>query len=109
MQNLGNALSQLERWDEAESAYLRARSVVGDDPRITEALGGVWLKLERWQEAASAYEQCIAERPGDIELRRNLGLAVFKFETQKAYRKAHPGETSDAQCDTDDGSSFPKL
>lgn len=88
--NLGTALAKLERWNQAETAYLQARSLAADDARLTEMLAGVWLKLERWQEAASAYEQCLAASPDDAQLQRNLGIAVFKLETQKAYRIANP-------------------
>lgn len=106
--NLGNALSKLERWNEAESAYLEARAVAGSDPCIIEALGSVWLKLERWEEAAAAYGQCVASSPGNIELRRNLGIAVFKSESHKAYCKAHPGGTPRTQHTQDDTFSPPE-
>lgn len=109
LENLGNALSKLNRWSEAESAYLGARSIAGDNPRLAEALGGVWLKLQRWEEAASAYEQCVAQCPDSIELRRNLGIAVFKFETHKAYCAAHPDAKSITQCSEYDNVSLPEL
>jgi tetratricopeptide (TPR) repeat protein len=106
---LGNALAKLERWREAESAYLQARSVTGDDLHVTEALAGVWLKLERWQEAVSAYEQCFALARDNMQLQRNLGIAVFKLETQKAYRKAHPNAISNASYSEDEQLPLPEI
>ncbi len=107
--NLGTALSKLERWHEAESAYCRARQVLPDDLRLAEALAGVWLKLERWQEAASAYEKCLAARPDDAQLQRNLGIAIFKHETQKAYLKANPDAVLPTQTPGAEALPLPAL
>ena len=59
--NLGNALRQLGRLEEARSAYARAIELVSDNPYLYHNLGEVEALLGNMQGAIVAFEQALAQ------------------------------------------------
>ncbi len=73
---LGNAYSELERFEEAEAAYLKALEL---DPAYADArsnLAVAYYMLGRPAEAEETIRQVLSEHPQDADLHYNLGSVL---------------------------------
>ncbi len=89
--NLGNALKQLKRLEEAAAAYERAARIRPDLAPAHHNLGSVLQSLERLDEAAAAYRRTLAIMPQSVETTRNLGMVLQRLgcmdEAIAAFRR----------------------
>jgi len=90
--NLGVALQQLRRWDEALACFSRAVAI---DPSFADAWfnrGVIAGALARWDEALASYMRAIRLQPGNPRYLNNAGNALQKMrrwnEALGAYQAA---------------------
>jgi tetratricopeptide (TPR) repeat protein len=74
--DLGCALADLERWDEARRAFESALVNRPGDPAALNGLGYVLYRLDRTQDAIDCYRQALTKRE-DPQYHLNLGLAYL--------------------------------
>nr|WP_317264515.1 tetratricopeptide repeat protein [Arthrospira sp. SH-MAG29] len=100
---MGDALLQLERWDEAAQAYQNAIGLKDDFAWSHYNLGEALSKLQRWDEAIKAYKDaieiksdlpCIHEKLGDA-LRYQVPPNLE--EISQAYEQAIQANPQDLQ------------
>jgi tetratricopeptide (TPR) repeat protein len=88
--NLGNALQESGKFDEAVIAYQNAIAQNPDFSWSYHSLGDVLLKLEQWEEAVAAYRKAVELNPDFSWSYHNLGDALVKLkqweEAAAAYR-----------------------
>lgn len=75
--NLGDALSRLERWEDAVSEYQRSIGEAPDQASTHVNLGSALARLNRWKEAVSAYRQAQAREPSMSGLSGWLAAALM--------------------------------
>jgi tetratricopeptide (TPR) repeat protein len=78
--NLGIALQQLERAEEAEAAYRAALRIVPRDASTLANLGLLLHERGRANEAADCCRQALAINPALAEVRNTLGLVLLDRE-----------------------------
>jgi tetratricopeptide (TPR) repeat protein len=76
---MGCALADLERWDEAKQAFEGALTAQKDDAAALNGLGYVFYRQARVEEAIGCYRQALAGKD-DPQFRLNLGLAYLAQE-----------------------------
>ncbi|MBI1889502.1 MAG: tetratricopeptide repeat protein [Burkholderiales bacterium] len=90
--NVGNALREQGRPEEALACYRRALAIKADLPEAHYNLGNALQALGRFAEAAQSYRQAIQIRPHYAEAFNNLGTAlknIGQFEASyDSYRQA---------------------
>lgn len=90
--NLGNALAENGKLDEAEAAYRRSLQLRGRYPKSFYNLGNTLKKLGRRDEAIEAYQNAVRLNPDYLIAYINLGntlqLQGRIDESVEAYRKA---------------------
>ena len=82
---LGNALQNLGKSDEAIAAYQQLLQI---NPNVAPAhcnLGSIWQIQGKFEEAIASYQQAIKLKPDFVMAYRNLGSL---FANQKQFRKA---------------------
>ena len=62
--NLGNALSEQGRWDEAIAAYDEAMRIRPDEPRVLKCLAITLCRQEKFGAALEAFRRAVQVRPG---------------------------------------------
>ena len=77
--NLGNALAQIGRADEAVSSYRHALALMPQFPEAHNNLGNVLVDLGRLDEALASYRQAIRIKPDYPEGHDNLGKALLRL------------------------------
>lgn len=90
--NLGLALSQASRFDEAIRHYEHGLRLKPDDAEAHNNLAVVLMQVGRLDDAIRHYEQAIRFKPGYAEAHSNLGLALTQAgrlqEAAKALEQA---------------------
>ncbi|WP_411883849.1 tetratricopeptide repeat protein [Polaromonas sp. YR568] len=90
--NLGNALKDQRRLDEAEAAFRRALLLDPDDASTHNNLGVLLKEGRRPDEAEAAYRRALTLRPDYAEALNNLANLLRKSgrldEAEAAYRRA---------------------
>ncbi|MFM6401409.1 tetratricopeptide repeat protein, partial [Planktothrix sp.] len=90
--NLGDALRELQRWDEAAEAYRKAINLNGNFALSHHNLGDVLVKKEKLEEAIAAYQKAIELDPNFVWSYYNLGDVLAQKEEWEsaiaAYRSA---------------------
>ncbi len=90
--NLGNALKNLDRLQDAAAAYERAVALRPDLAPAHNNLGNALQALGRHAEAEAAYRRTIALAPDVADTHRNLGIVLQRLgredEAEAAYRRA---------------------
>ncbi|MDB5096919.1 MAG: glycosyl transferase family 2 [Cyanobacteria bacterium RYN_339] len=77
--DLGCALADLEKWDDAKKAFQGALDTKADDAAALNGLGYVFYRQAKMAEAIGCYRQALAGRD-DPQYRLNLGLAYLSQE-----------------------------
>ena len=100
--NLGNVLSDLNRYEEAEAAYRKAIELDPTDAAVYTNLGVLLGELKRYEEAEAAYRKAIELAPADAAAHTNLGVLLGELkryeEAEAAYRKAIELAPADAKA-----------
>jgi tetratricopeptide (TPR) repeat protein len=90
--NLGVALKELGRFEEAEASYNQAIAVKSDFAEAHCNLGNMLQKLGRLEESEANYNQAIAVKSDFAEAHCNLGATLQKLgrleEAEASYRQA---------------------
>lgn len=74
--NLGNALKELHRFDEALESYKAALKLQADDADTHYNRGIVLQALQRQEEALESYDRALALNPGDEQAWNNRAVAL---------------------------------
>ena len=89
--NLGYALSELNKLEEAIDSYRKAILLMPDDADIYYNLGLILSELREWDKAVHAYKRAIHLKPDDADAFFNLGLVLTELnkwdKAVDAYRK----------------------
>ena len=72
--NLGFALFNLERYEEARACCEKALALKPDFPMAQRNLGNALLHLKRGEQAVAAFTRAIELKPDDVEACCNRGL-----------------------------------
>jgi glycosyltransferase involved in cell wall biosynthesis/Flp pilus assembly protein TadD len=86
--NLGIALKETGRWDEAAAAYARAISLKPDYPEAFNNRGILCKDQGRLEEASSWFRRAVASRPDYAEAYNNLGLTLKTHEAVEEAAEA---------------------
>jgi len=90
--NLGAALTELGRFDEAVTSFQSALTLKPDQPDTHSNLGAALARMGRLDEAAGAFREAVRLRPKFAEAITNLGAALAKVgqidEAIAQYRQA---------------------
>jgi len=91
--NYGNALSNIDRIDDAEKAYRKAIELDSQCWEAWAGLGNILVKFRKdSQGAEEAYRKALAVNSEDIDLLRNIGLLLWESgraaEAEKTCRQA---------------------
>jgi len=74
--NLGNALRDSGRVDEAMASFRRALALRPDFPEANNNLGNAFREIGRLDNAVACFRRALAQRPGFPEANNNLGLVL---------------------------------
>ena len=77
--NLGRALDQLGRWQEAEAALTEAHALAPGDSAVHIALARTYSGWGKAEELLARYRRAVAERPDDALLKRNAAAVLFQL------------------------------
>lgn len=77
--NLGNALKELGRFDEALASYERALALQPDDADIHYNRGSALQTLGRHDEALASFERAITLNPGDVDAFNNRAVVLYEL------------------------------
>ncbi|ERI86118.1 tetratricopeptide repeat protein [Bacteroides pyogenes F0041] len=86
MYNLGNALSQQQKFKDAMEQYTAAAKIEKDKPKLSQIYHnmGVLLQAARdYAQAVEAYKMSLRNNPSDHETRYNLALAQKMLKNQQ--------------------------
>lgn len=103
--NLGNALYQQGKWEDAATRFEQAAKSAPDHPQKADALhnlGNAYLKQQKYQEAVTAYEQSLRLRPGDAETKQNLQMAKKKLKEEQQRKQQQQKEQQQQQPQNQD-------
>jgi tetratricopeptide (TPR) repeat protein len=78
--NLGSALRQQKRWDEAQIIYERALTVNPNDAEAHYGLGMVFAQNDDTARAFNALQKALKLRPGYPEALNNLGILYLRTQ-----------------------------
>jgi Flp pilus assembly protein TadD len=111
--NLGNALQELGRLDEAESSFKQAIALKPDFAEAYSSLGNTLQKQLRLDEAENSYNKAIALKPGYAEAHSNLGVALQDLgrfeEAEDSFKKAIELKTDFAEAHSNLGNTLKEL
>jgi len=84
--NLGNALAQQGKFDEATAAYERFKDRTNDPVERAKAdynLGNIYGNQEKWDRAAEQYKQALRQNPDDPEAKYNYEYSNRMLQQQQ--------------------------
>lgn len=87
-QDLGIALSYLERWDDAIEIYQQLIQIDSNNYRYHQALGGSLSAASRHSAAIDSYQKAAQLNPKHFDAYYRLGEACFKADRPEAAAKA---------------------
>lgn len=109
--NLGNALYQQGRWEDAASRFEQAARSAPDATFKADALhnlGNAQLKQHKFKEAVEAYENSLRLRPGDAETKQNLQMAKKKLKEEQQRQQQEQKNQNQQQQDQQQSAQNPQ-
>ncbi len=107
--NLGNALYQMQLWDDAISSYKKALSLTQDERMkqfIQYNISNCLYKKQRLEESIEGYKQTLRKNPDDRDARINLELALRqKKEQEKSQSDSSGRQKENPKQDEQDDTS----
>ncbi|MEO1417484.1 MAG: tetratricopeptide repeat protein [Bacteroidota bacterium] len=101
--NLGDALFQQERWDEATEAFQKVAALADAAPLQAAAyhnLGNISMQKQDYPKAIEAYKEAIKRNPQDQQTQFNLSYAYQKLKEQQQQNQDQ--QNQDDQKDQED-------
>lgn len=99
--NLGNALYQQGRWEDAATRFEQAVSAAPDDASFKadalHNLGNAQLQLHKYKDAVKSYENSLRLRPGDADTKRNLQMAKKKLKEEQQQQQKEQNKQDQQQ------------
>ena len=84
--NLGNSLSNQERYEEAVNQYSSA-AAMSDDPEVKSKayynLGNTFFRNQKFQESIDAYKSALSYNEDDTNAKENMLMAKKMLQVQK--------------------------
>ena len=88
--NLGNAIYQQERYDEAVAQYERAAEQAAD-PKLKAGayynLGNTHMQAQQFDKGIEAYINALKADPEDIDTKKNLTMALQQLQQQQQQQQ----------------------
>lgn len=100
--NLGNAVYEQQRFDEATQHYQSSKDLATTDDQKAHAsynLGNAQLKSGKLDEAISAYKEAIKLAPDDIDMRTNLYKAKLMQKQQRQQQQEQEKQSEEQKND----------
>ena len=88
--NLGDALFNQERYEEAVTAFQSLPNLTDNKEKKAAAyhnLGNAFLKTQKYQEGVDAYKQSLRNNPKDLETKYNLAYAKRMLQQQQEQQQ----------------------
>ena len=98
--NLGNALYQQGRWEDAATRFEQAVSAAPDNAFKADALhnlGNAQLKQQKYKESVEAYQKSLRLRPGDAETKQNLQMAKKKLREEEQRQQQEQNKQNEQE------------
>lgn len=98
--NLGNALYQQGRWEDAATRFEQAANAASGNALKADALhnlGNAQLKQNKFREAVEAYEKSLRLRPGDADTKQNLQMAKKKLREEQQQQQQKEQQQQEQQ------------
>lgn len=109
----GNALYELERYDEAVVKYQQAIEMAPDDATYYSNLGGAYKEMEEYELAMAAYAEAVALNPNYDAVYNRWGNILYNLEryeeAAEKYRQAIAIDPNDAVYRSNLGGAYRKL
>ncbi len=103
--NLGNAIYQQERFDEAVTQYERAAEQASD-PKVKAGayynLGNTYMQAQQFDKGVEAYINALKADPDDIDTKKNLTLALQQLQQQQQQQQQEQQEQEHGQDEQQD-------
>jgi len=100
--NLGNAIYEQGRYDEAVKHYSAAEAIAKDDKAKADALynlGNAYLEQENLEESINAYKQSLKLNPKDRATKYNLAYALQQMKMQQQQQQQQQNQQQDGESD----------
>jgi Ca-activated chloride channel homolog len=101
--NLGNALYQQKRYDEAIKQYEALAQQTNVPPALQGQnqynLGNSYMQKKEYQKAAESYQKALKLQPKDEATRRNLALALRQKKQQEQQQQQQQNKKDDPKRD----------
>lgn len=84
--NLGNAMYQQQRYDEARKQYQNSLQLAQSPQEKADAwynMGNTWMSEKNWQQSIQTYKQALKLNPADNDARYNLAYAQAMLKKQQ--------------------------
>ncbi len=88
--NLGNALAQQKKFDEAAAAFERFKDQTNDPVERAKAdynLGNIYGNQKKWDRAAEQYRQALRQNPDDPEAKYNFEYSNRMLQEQQQQQQ----------------------
>lgn len=109
--NLGSAIYQQQRFDEALEQFQQAADQSKDPGVKANAfynLGNAYFSKQQYQEAIEAYKNSLRLKPADKETQYNLSQALRQMQQQKQEQKEQQEQEEQQKKDQEQNSSEQK-
>jgi len=100
--NLGNAMYQQGKYEDAVKQYERAAKTNSNpayQADVLHNLGNAYLQQQKYKESAESYEKSLRLRPGDPDTKRNLQLVKRKLQEEKQKQPKPQEQNQDQKQD----------
>ena len=100
--NLGSALAQQGKFDEAVSAYEQFKERTNDPVERSKAdynIGNIFGNQEKWDRASQQYRQSLRQNPSDPEAKHNFELANRMLQQQQQNQQQNDQNKDDRDPD----------
>ncbi len=87
--NLGNALYQQKKYEDAAKQYMQSAGVNSDKKDQSGSyfnMGNAFLKAEKYKESIEAYKMALRQDPKDENARYNLAYALSKLKKEEEQK-----------------------
>ena len=103
--NLGNAIFQQNRFDEAATEYEKALNLTADNLEKAKAwynLGNAKYLSEDYEQSVEAYKNALKLNPEDLDAKQNLLMAMVELQQQQQQQQQQQNEEDQRDQDEQD-------